>query len=269
MHLIDEHCAHLVRLNRRPRTIEQRRWCLMRLGRHLAPGSLLDTTVHDLRSFTSRADFAIETKAAEVGHLRSFFRWLVIEGLRDDDPTTRLERPTREPGLPNPMPDEHVTHALRNAPEPFRSWFYLAAYAGLRACEVAPLAGEDVTGGIIIVREEKGGGMGTVPLSPILEPIVARHPRAGIWFPHRGYGPYGPVSPGQLQRHANRWLHDNGIEHTFHSLRHWFGTNVYRATRDLRVTQELMRHKSIQSTIRYTKLFPDDGRHAIGLLPAV
>jgi len=39
----------------------------------------------------------------------------------------------------------------------------------------------------------------------------------------------------------NRWLHERmGLNDTFHSLRHWFGTQLYRSSRDLRLVQDLM-----------------------------
>jgi integrase len=39
---------------------------------------------------------------------------------------------------------------------------------------------------------------------------------------------------------------------TFHSLRHSFGSLVQQTQRDIRITQQLMNHKSIQMTERYT-----------------
>ncbi|HMI49266.1 MAG TPA: tyrosine-type recombinase/integrase [Gemmatimonadaceae bacterium] len=266
---IDAHLAHLARLNRRPGTIRQRRWALLRLERFLHPHPINDANVDQLRAFLDRKPYAAETMASQTIHVCRYYQWLAREGHRFDDPTVRLEKPARTVRLPRPMPDEYVTRALHEAPEPIRSWFYLAAYAGLRACEIGPIRGEDIVGNRLIIREQKGGDMATVPLSPILLPLVARYPRKGWWFPHRGRGPKGPTSAGQVQRHANHWLHDHDIDHTLHTLRHWFGTQVYRQTRDLKLTQELMRHRSSASTDGYVKLSPGDGDDAVGLLPAM
>lgn len=266
---VDAHLAHLARLNRRPGTMRQRRWTLLRLERFLHPRPIETAELGDLRAFLEQRDYGVETVAALTNHVIQFFEWLQREELRVDNPTIRLEKPSRSARLPRPMPDRHVSFALHNAPEPMRSWYYLAAYAGLRACEVGPLRGEDLLGKRLVIREQKGGDMATVPLSPILLPIVARLPRSGLWFPHRGTGPVGPTSAGQVQRHANRWLHDHGIEETFHQFRHWFGTMIYRATHDLKLTQELMRHKTSQATDGYVKLAEGRGDEAVALLPAV
>ena len=59
--------------------------------------------------------------------------------------------------------------------------------------------------------------------------FIAACERAGI--------PYGRETP-------------NGI--TFHDLRHSFGSLVQQIQRDIRITQQLMNHKTIQMTERYT-----------------
>jgi integrase len=67
------------------------------------------------------------------------------------------------------------------------------------------------------------------PVKDVKVALKAACERAGI--------PYGRNVP-------------NGI--TFHSLRHSFGSLVQQTQRDIRITQQLMNHKSIQMTERYT-----------------
>jgi integrase/recombinase XerC len=270
--VIERHCGHLARLNRRPGTIYQRRRALERLSRWVSGGNLLDATLDELRDFLDRSQrnglpLSVSARAAETSHIYGFFRWAVIEGHRPDDPTVRLERPRRVRGLPRPMPDDHVALALTTAESPYREWFYLAAYAGLRACEVAALRGEDRWGEMLIIRDGKGGKPATVPIAPVLRPVIAGLPRHGQWFPH-GHDPDRPVTASQLQRRANRWLHEHGIPETFHSLRHVFGTRVYQATHDLLLTRDMMRHASVSSTQGYTLLEHDAGLAALALLPS-
>lgn len=265
--MIERHLLHLTRLNRRPGTIRQRQWCLERLTRFLDCG-ILDADLQDLRNFVTRTELAPETRAAEVSHLRGFYRWAFTEGFIAVDPTVRLERPARPRHLPRPMRQDHVDYALAFAPEPVNVWFHLAAYAGLRACEIGPLRGEDVRGAMLVIREQKGGDEGTVPLAPILQARLGRFPQAGWVFPHRGPGPPGPTSAGQVQRHANRWLHAHDIPETLHTLRHYYGTMIYRVSgHDLRLTQELLRHRSPASTAIYTALDPERGPDVVSRLP--
>jgi integrase len=67
------------------------------------------------------------------------------------------------------------------------------------------------------------------PVKDVKTALKTACERAGI--------PYGRNTP-------------NGI--TFHSLRHSFGSLVQQTQRDIRITQQLMNHKSIQMTERYT-----------------
>ena len=72
----------------------------------------------------------------------------------------------------------------------------------------------------------------------------------------------GPVigrrdgQPGHLRAHnvshlANGHLHDLGIAHTLHCLRHRFATVVYRRSRDIVLTAELLGHSSMNTTRGY------------------
>jgi integrase/recombinase XerC len=42
-----------------------------------------------------------------------------------------------------------------------------------------------------------------------------------------------------------------GINATAHQLRHWIGTEIYSATHDIRVTQELLGHSDPSTTAGY------------------
>ena len=261
---IDEHCAHLARLNRRPGTIYQRRRALERLAGFIAPTPIVDATLLDLRGFVDRDDFSIEYRAAETTHLVRFYRWAQVEGLRVDNPTDRLERPSRRKGHPRPMPDGNVAAALA-APRPERAWFHLGAFAGLRAFEVAALAGEDYQRGYLTVRDGKGGKRRTVPVPEHLAVELALLPTSGVWFPH-GWDPTRPITGGQLARWANLWLHEHDIPETFHQLRHWYGTTLRRSGVDLLVIRDLMGHTSVATTEVYTAVDDDEHARAVALL---
>ena len=59
-----------------------------------------------------------------------------------------------------------------------------------------------------------------------------------------------------------------GVPATLHQLRHRFGTHAHRHSRDLRVTQELLRHRSPNSTAIYTFVSSIDTRRAVEALPS-
>ena len=109
-----------------------------------------------------------------------------------------------------------------------------------------------------------------VPLSATLagELRLCDLPRRGWLFP-RHDGQPGPV-PAHLVSHlANEHLHSLGIESTLHKLRHRFGTQVLRASGNLRHAQEALRHRSITSTQIYTAVTNVELAAVVNAVPSV
>jgi integrase/recombinase XerC len=264
------HLHSLELRNLRPSTIAQRGRVLKRTQR-ITGICLLTITAPDLDPVISRK-LSPESRATEISHLRQFYRWAALEGFIEIDPTIRLQRPRLPRRLPRPMGDDDLIESISNAPPRVRLALMLAAYAGLRACEIAQLRGEHVMGDqtppVLIVAESKGGGMSSVPLHPALRDELARWPRHGPVWP-RLDGVKGHAAPHNVSGAVNGWLHAHSIWHTLHTARHWFGTHTYRTTgRDLRATQELMRHRSPVSTAIYTFVDPGGLSTAVDALPS-
>jgi site-specific recombinase XerC len=77
------------------------------------------------------------------------------------------------------------------------------------------------------------------------------------------------LSDRQLRERFAKWQTRAGFERrvSFHGLRHSSCTNLYRATRDLRLVQLFARHASITSTMRYAHPSDEDLVRAIQDLP--
>lgn len=273
MTIMREHLNHLRERNLRPGTIAQRRRALNRLRVHLGHPDLLAATADDLAGFLDR-NITPESRATEISHLRGFYRWAVMEHRMDEDPTMRLVRPKLYRRLPRPMPEGDLRRALDEAPDRIRLMLWLAAHAGLRACEIAQLRVEhvqlDAVPPVIIVQESKGGGMSSVAMSPTLVEMARElMPRSGFLFP-RMDGGAGPLPPHRVSQLVNQYLHRKHIVHTLHTARHWYGTAFYKASgRDLRATQEAMRHLSPVSTSLYTWVDPGDLSTSAARLPTL
>lgn len=267
------HFRHLTQhRNLRPSTVAQRRRALRRFERYLGDAPILAATPADLIGFLDRP-LTPEGRATELSHLTGFYRWALQEEFLEVDPTIRLARPHLGRRRPRPMPDEDAARALREAPPRVRPWLYLAAYAGLRACEISGLRASDLLWTadppLLLIEQSKGGDQASMPMSVILIEALrgCALPTTGWLFPRRDGGP-GPTPPHMVSRYTNEYLHGLGITHTLHTLRHWFGTNTYRASkRDLRQTQELMRHRTPVSTAIYTFVDPGEAARIVDLLP--
>jgi integrase/recombinase XerC len=207
-------------------------------------------------------------RAVFLSHVVNYHRWLVTHHHRPDDPTIRLVRPRLQRRLPRPIPDEQLYLALENAPDRVRPWLHLAAYMGLRACEIARLRGEDVRYDLeppaLIVMDGKGGKQRVVPLHPAVARELEGYPTKGWMFPH--WNRTGPVKPHNVCHGVNEYMHSLGISATLHQARHWFGTNVYQTSKDLRLTQELMGHASPTTTALYAAWDVDSSAAVVNAL---
>lgn len=273
--VLDAHLAELSWRAYRPGTIMQRRRTVTRLAN--AIGSTADTaTTEQIRSHLDRAQrdgrpLSASTRVAELAHLSGFFGWLVLEGMRVDDPTARVHRPRTPRWVPRPIGEDDLGRAVAAASDRVRPILLLAAFAGLRACEIGPLKGEHVNlaAAELWIEEGKGGHAGTVAVAPVLAAELARMPRRGWLFP-RMDGGAGPIPAHIVSKLANHHLHSLGIADTLHALRHRFGTQVLRAAgRDIRLTQEMMRHRSIVSTAVYTQVDMSEAAGVVASLPAL
>lgn len=253
--------------NLSPLTITQRRTALARLSRHIG-GPVLYAGEDQLSGWQSdRArSLAPATRRTELSTVREFYRWAVRERYRSDDPTLNLPMPRAPRRLPRPMADGPLAEAIGEADPVMAVILGLAAFAGLRAVEVARLDWSEValTGEPLLhVARGKGDRSRTLPLSPALARLLTRLPhRHGPVVP-RGDGGAGHTSANAVTKRASYYLHGRGYPETLHCLRHRFCTSAYRACRDIRAVQEVMGHASPTTTAAYAAASVGVARDAV------
>lgn len=208
--------------------------------------------IDDLTAFLSEPDWAPETRKSARAALRSFYRWAADTDRLNFDPTRKLLSVHVPAGKPRPAPENTVAAALARATATQRLMVMLAAFAGLRCCEIARIHTADIVDGTLRVHG-KGGKERLVPLHPAI--LAKIPPGAGWLFP----SPFGEhLQPNSVSVILKRVL---GPGYSAHMLRHRFATQAYAATHDLRAVQELLGHSKPETTMRYT-LVPDDALRA-------
>ena len=269
--------AHLEWLRLRglsPSMIRRRRvvlgWVQTSAGR-----PLLEASVADLRAWRAGLGVAPGAVSVYVSHVRQFYVWAVAEGLLGGSPAAALPAPRRGRLLPRPISERDLLGALAAAPPRVRPWLVLAAWAGLRAKEIALLRREHVLDTwappviLVAVEATKGHAERLVPMSVFvageLVPVLPAHG----WVFTRRDGRPGPNTPATVSHLANDHLHGCGISATLHQLRHRFATQAYRATGgDLRLVQELLGHATPVATAGYAAYAPEAAAAAVEAIPA-
>jgi len=271
--LVERYCQHQRRRGLAKGTIYERRTKLLTfladnpkgwaaLTRDDIERSLDERCGRDGRPLTAR------TRAWWLSMLSVFYAWAIDEGLLEANPVARIRRPKLPKTLPRPMPDADLERAIENADPMTRCWLLLGAYQGLRCREIAGLNREDVieSNGLLRVVAGKGDRERMVPLHPeVLAALRALPmPESGAVFRRKRLLTRYP--PSQLGQELNIYLRSLGIASTVHSLRHWFGTSVYRQTRDIRLTQALLGHESPETTAIYAAFDPSTSVGAVTAL---
>jgi site-specific recombinase XerD len=160
---------------------------------------------------------------------------------------------------------------FRGKPERDRLLLALFAYAGLRRSELLGLDWDDVdlSRRLLRIRKAKGGRQRTIPIHPALAPLFVEYYATRVPLTNQALfvGVQGNrlhyTQLGQVFRH---YVTASGVNErkrvTSHTLRHVFASELLRAGANLRQIQELLGHKHLDSTQRYTRVRPRSSRLA-------
>ncbi|MGH3289657.1 MAG: tyrosine-type recombinase/integrase [Streptosporangiaceae bacterium] len=255
-------------------TIHDRRIALARMARTLGT-PLIDADEAALLAWRRSLSVSPGSAARYIAHAREFYAWAQATGRRDGNPAGCLPIPKLGRRLPRPISEDDLMTALDAAPRRIRLWLVLAAWCGLRAKEIALLRvgciqiAADPPVLLVAADATKGLSERAVPLCSFVvgEITAAGLPGSGYAF-RREDGQPGPNKPNLVSKLANQHLHAMGIGATLHQLRHRFGTQAYRARRDLRMTQELMGHARPETTAGYAAWDQPEALAALEDLPA-
>ncbi|MHB1861687.1 MAG: site-specific tyrosine recombinase XerD [Gemmatimonadaceae bacterium] len=204
-----------------------------------------------------------------VSGVRTYFRFLLGDGVLLQDPSERLETPKKWRTLPDVLSVDEVATLLA-APtmdDPLyfrdRAMLELAYGAGLRVSEwitigvkdilmadgvvrvlgkgskerLVPIGRNAISAMAIYLRElrprlERGKGRGVLFLNARGEPLS----RMGAWTILKKY-----VERARIEKHVSP-----------HTLRHSFATHLLEGGADLRAVQEMLGHTDISTTQIYT-----------------
>jgi len=239
-------------------------------------GDLADASVETLRGYLeslSRQKLAPATAARRLSALRQYFKFLVNEGVRKDDPTAALDAPKRGRPLPKILSEGEVATMIDGiAQEDKAAALRLGAlmeliYAtGLRVSELVslPLAAAKRDQPFLVVRG-KGSKERLVPLNDAAKRAVAaylevradflpRSVKASQWlFPSSGHsGHLTRQRLGQLLKDAAVKAGIDPARVSPHVLRHAFATHLLDRGADLRALQKMLGHADIATTQIYT-----------------
>lgn len=213
--------------------------------------------------------FSARSQARLMSALRRFYRFLVRDGQRKDDPSARLTSPKLPRALPKHMEQAQVDQLL-DAPDVAsprglrdRAMLELMYASGLRVSELVNLKRHQLSLQQNLVQlVGKGGKERLVPIGEIAEqwlrdylaqarPELSRGQESDwLFVTSRG----GPMTRHNFWQLIQRYAAKAGIRQHLspHTLRHAFATHLLDHGADLRVVQTLLGHADLSTTQIYT-----------------
>jgi integrase/recombinase XerD len=228
--------------------------------------------IQDYVLHLKQRDYASSTVGRKVAAVKSFFHFMVADGVLQGDPTTSVDSPSVDRHLPHPLSREEVARLLA-APSRSstakgirdRALLELMYATGMRASEVIRLEVDAVdleTGTVRCVG--KGDKERLLPLYERAREVLQAYiegsrvrllrgrDEATLFVNHRGR----PLTRQGLWLIVKEYAEIVGIEQdvTPHTLRHSFATHMLDGGAGLRELQQLLGHTNISSTQIYTKV---------------
>ena len=220
------------------------------------------------------ADLATSTVGRKLAAVRGLHRFLVVEGLRQTDPTLLLEAPRRPDPFPKALsvdqaialveaPDVHTVKGRRDSA---LLEFLYATGARVSEAVGVDLGHVDLDDRVVLVTG-KGAKQRLVPIGAKAVEAVVR------WLPdrlslirraQRGDPLFLNLRGRRISRQgvfdmvrANARIAGIGeVDVSPHVLRHSAATHMVEAGADLRTVQEILGHATISTTQIYTKVSP-------------
>jgi len=229
-----------------------------------------DLTTHHLRAMVAaqhRAGIGGRSLQRLLSALRSFYKYLLREGVVSANPAVGLRAPKAPRRLPKTLDVDQTARLLDwDSDDPLairdRAIMELLYSSGLRLSELLNLevSDLDLKDGTVRVTG-KGRKTRVVP--------VGRHARSALqqWLPLRAtftsqasalfLSRRGErLAPRTVQQRLQQWGNKRGLPMRLHPhmLRHSCASHVLESSSDLRAVQELLGHADIATTQIYTHL---------------
>lgn len=237
-----------------------------------------DSTLHE-------SDLKSTSRARKLSAVKSFHKYLFIEGVTETNPASQTRGPRLPMRLPKALSIEQVAQLLDAAgPMPDEDWrdgvvarnrtiLELLYATGARVSEIVNLDVDDIMNPDFVRVLGKGKKERIVPVGSYARraldayvvrsrPTLARIGGESALFLNKNGRRLSRQSVWQIISDCGEAI---GVAVSPHSLRHSFATHLLEGGADVRVVQELLGHASVATTQIYTLMTLDNLRLSYAL----
>jgi len=200
----------------------------------------------------------------ELACLKHIYTKAIEWGKIDNSPASKIKKFRESNQRIRYLEEEEIERLYEACSEHLKPIVAVALNSGMRKGEILNLKWPDVNlrTRVISILNSKNDEKREVPINKDLAQIllaVLKHPKSPYVFCKEDGTPYGSVKTSF--RAALRRAKIKNFR--FHDLRHTFASHLVMRGVGLKTVQELLGHKTINMTVRYSHLSPDHKRAAV------
>ncbi len=203
----------------------------------------------------------------ELAQLKHMFTKAIQWNKATDNPVKKVKLFKENNKRLRYLEKEEIIKLLGNCRGYLKPIVIVALNTGMRRGEILSLKWHDIDfrRNVIHLYNTKNSEKREVPMNEMAKTALIRtkkHPESAYVFCNGRGEPFKDIKKSFLQT-----LKKSGIvDFRFHDLRHTFASHLVMSGVDLNTVRELLGHKSLEMTLRYSHLSPDHKKRAVDIL---
>lgn len=232
------------------------------------PGGLISASESDIQKYIGEMDASASSIARRISALRTFYKFLMLEKIIQENPMANIELPKRNKPLPKLLTQDEIELLISSAGDirtsvRLRAMIELLYASGLRVSELCELPMTGVLGDRLLIHG-KGAKERIVPMHATAAEALAKwialrdDDESKYVFPSRATS--GHITRDGFFKILKKCATLAGIEPnrvTPHVLRHSFASHLLAHGANLRAIQTMLGHEDISTTQIYTHVMPE------------
>jgi len=222
--------------------------------------SVLPEHIEDFKKYLAEKKYTAKSISRKLNSIKTFFRFLLSQGLIKNNPASAVSHPHYEPASPRIL-SKIEYRALRDSARDdprLAAIVELLLQTGMRVGELSRLNLEDITDKEIKIAPYESNPGRTVPLNSAAKKALQRwldfRPKTtsrSIFITKKGK----PLPVRNIRSFFNRLFKKAGIENaTINSLRHTFIAHQLMAGAPIELVQKIVGHKRLSTTEKYLEI---------------
>ena len=244
---------------------------IRRLKLKFAGKALHEVTTQDVNKYKAELRTSLSPGSVNrvIGLLKSIYNKAIAWGKYSGANPAKGVKFCREEPRTRFLEKEEIAKLITTCKEPLKTIVVVAVNTGMRRGEIIKLKWHDIDirRDIIHLYRTKNNERRDIPMNDVVKRVLVRipkHPSSPYIFTRSDGEPYI-----NIDRPFVKALKELGIEDfRFHDLRHTFASQLVMSGVDLNTTRELLGHKTMAMTLRYSHLSQDHKKRAVEALSA-